>query len=94
MSHDPSTALESLSTSFTVLEAALAPFLATPLEETLAQNDGEPLQKAKLQVMVGYVVHALIWSEFTVPGPKQWSCSWGVRGRTTGQTHTAGVVGP
>lgn len=68
MSSDPSTALESLSTSLSVLEAALVPFLATPLEETLAQNDGEPLQKAKLQVMVGYVVHDLIWSESTAPG--------------------------
>lgn len=64
MSSDPSTALDSLSSSLTVLEFALAPVLATPLEEHLAQNDAEPLQKAKLQVMAGYVVHDLIWSEF------------------------------
>ncbi|KAK4705735.1 exosome complex protein LRP1, partial [Phenoliferia sp. Uapishka_3] len=61
MSADPSTALTELSTSFTVLESALAPLLSTSLEELLAQNETEPLQKAKLQVMISYVIHDLIW---------------------------------
>lgn len=61
---DPTTTLSELSTSLTALEEALAPLLATPFEEV---SEGlEPLVKARLDVMVGYVVHDLIWSEWAL----------------------------
>lgn len=58
---DPTQTLSTLSTTLTSLEESLAPLLATPFEEL--SQDLDPLQKAKLEVMTGYVVHDLIWSE-------------------------------
>ena len=61
---DPTKTLPQLSTSLATLEEALAPLLATPFEEV---SEGlEPLVKARLDVMVGYVVHDLIWSELSL----------------------------
>lgn len=61
---DPTKTLSQLSTSLATLEEALAPLLATPFEEV---SEGlEPLVKARLDVMVGYVVHDLIWSELSL----------------------------
>lgn len=58
---DPSSTLAEMSASLTLLEAALEPLLAKPFDQV---RDGlDPLQKARLEVMSGYVVHDLIWSE-------------------------------
>lgn len=54
-----------LSTALSGLEAALGPLLATPLLELTA--DALPLEKAKLDVTMAYVVHDLIWSMFPLP---------------------------
>lgn len=64
---DPTVALSQLSTSLTTLESSLAPLLSTPFESHLAGPEGsqgvEPLLQARLEVLTGYVVHDLIWSE-------------------------------
>lgn len=62
LSSDPSAALDSLAASLDTLDAQLAPILATKLQDLIAENEGEPLQVAKLHVMMVYLVHDLIWS--------------------------------
>ncbi|GAA5888383.1 hypothetical protein JCM5296_003312 [Sporobolomyces johnsonii] len=56
---DPKTTLSALSSSLTSLEAALSPLLASPFEDLC--NAQDPLSSAKLQVLVSYAVHDLIW---------------------------------
>lgn len=57
---DPTPSVEALKASLDPLEAALAPLLARPLDDTL--RGLEPLQQAKLLVMLGYLTHDLSWS--------------------------------
>jgi exosome complex protein LRP1 len=59
---DPSETVTDLASALTSLEAALDPLLASTYEE-VSNPTLDPLQKAKLDVIVGYVVHDLIWSE-------------------------------
>lgn len=67
---DPTVALSSLSSSLSTLEESLAPLLSTPFAQLLAGPEGsegvEPLLQARLEVLTGYVVHDLIWSEFAL----------------------------
>ncbi|GAA5944714.1 hypothetical protein JCM1841_000325 [Sporobolomyces salmonicolor] len=56
---DPKATLSALSSSLTSLEAALSPLLASPFEDLC--NAQDPLASAKLEVLVSYVVHDLIW---------------------------------
>jgi hypothetical protein len=72
---DPQVTLATLSSSLTTLEESLAPLLATPFEDLT--QDLDPLQKAKLEVMTGYVVHDLIWSECS-------AARWRRRGKREG----------
>lgn len=53
--------LHSLESSLDDLEAVLAPLLGTALSETVTQLD--LLHKAKLQVLLPYVVNDLVFSE-------------------------------
>ncbi len=52
--------LSTLNTSLDDLEAKLAPLFAHPLSETLVRL--EPIQQAKLQVAIPYVVYDLVFS--------------------------------
>ena len=52
--------LAALDASFGELEALLEPLFATPLPETLLAL--EPLQQAKLQTVLPYIVYDLIFS--------------------------------
>jgi len=52
--------LTALTASFDELESLLEPLFAQPLPETLV--DLEPLQQAKLQTAVPYVIYDLIFS--------------------------------
>lgn len=65
MSLDISGIVLALSGSLDTLQSALDPILQTPLEELVA--DVEPLEKAKLEVTVAYLVHDLIWSKLRIP---------------------------
>jgi hypothetical protein len=56
----PSAAVSQISTSLDTLDDVLEPLLAAPFNETLARLDN--LQKAKIQVLLGYVIHDLMWS--------------------------------
>ena len=49
------------------LEAALEPLFASSLEETLGRLD-TPLDRAKLNVLIGYLMHDLVWSTSTSLG--------------------------
>lgn len=65
---DPSTTLATLSSTLSTLESSLEPLLATPFETlcSATNQDGselDPLLKARLEILTGYVVHDLIWSE-------------------------------
>lgn len=60
---DPKSTLDELSTSLTSLEQVLASLVAKPFDELT--QDLEPIEKARLQVMSGYIVHDLIWSQST-----------------------------
>jgi hypothetical protein len=59
--------LTSLNTSLSQLELDfIQPLLAQTLADTLASLPGE-LDKAKLQVGLGYVIHDLVWSKCSFP---------------------------
>lgn len=66
---DPTVALSQLSSALSTLEESLSPLLSTPFAALLAGPEGsqgvEPLLQARLEVLTGYVVHDLIWSEFS-----------------------------
>lgn len=62
MASESSAALAELSSAVATLSAALSPLLATSLVEVVEEGI-EPLEKAKLEVTMAYVVHDLIWSE-------------------------------
>lgn len=56
---DPSTTPIELSSSLTQLESALSPLLA---KEWSAQMEGmDPLERAKMDVMIAYTIVDLIW---------------------------------
>jgi exosome complex protein LRP1 len=57
----PSAAVGQISSALDTLDDVLGPLLAAPFNETLARLDN--LQKAKLQVLLGYVIHDLMWSK-------------------------------
>jgi exosome complex protein LRP1 len=57
----PSAAVAQVSDALDSLEDILEPLLQAPLNDTLGRLDN--LQKAKLQVLLGYVIHDLVWSE-------------------------------
>jgi exosome complex protein LRP1 len=54
--------LQSLSSAFSELEDQLSPLFAQPLPETLVDLD--PIQAAKLQTVLAYVVYDLIFSTY------------------------------
>lgn len=56
--------LASLNTSLSELESLLEPLLAQSLPESTLEL--EPLQQAKLQTVLPYVVYDLVFSEFVV----------------------------
>lgn len=68
-STEPSDILLTLNSSLDLLESSLQPLLSTPLQSLLDSSD--PLHQAKLQVMVAYIVHDLIWSKLISPGFKR-----------------------
>ncbi|GAA5937145.1 Sas10/Utp3/C1D family protein [Sporobolomyces koalae] len=53
--------LSNLSSEIGSLETALEPLLQTPFADLVAQHQDDPLAKAKLNVLVSYAVHDLIW---------------------------------
>lgn len=55
--------LSTLSTQLDTLSTSLEPLLKVPLADLLAQQD-EPLVKAKLDVLVSYALHDLIWGVY------------------------------
>lgn len=57
--------LAALTASFDDLEALLEPLFADPLPETLLAL--EPLQQAKLQTLLPYIVYDLIFSASSPP---------------------------
>ncbi|KAI5479786.1 exosome complex protein LRP1 [Pseudohyphozyma bogoriensis] len=67
---DPQSTLESVSHALTALTTTLSPILATPFAALAQDDDGnlDPLEKAKLQVMVAYVVHDLIYVSLKTSG--------------------------
>ena len=65
---DPMPGLEQLSSSLDQLEHVLEPLLEKPWNETLQGLD--VLQRAKLNVLLAYVVHDLAWGAGKTPGPK------------------------
>lgn len=58
---DPSAALAALTGTMDDLEAAVAPLLARPLNDTMA--DLGPLERAKMDVLVAYAINNLVWGE-------------------------------
>lgn len=58
---DPSAALHALAGTLDRLEAAVAPLLAQPLNDTL--NDLAPLERAKMDILVAYAINNLVWGE-------------------------------
>lgn len=73
---DVSDTLAQLTASLVSVSTALTPLLATSLEQ-LAEDGIDPLEKAKLEVTMAYVVHDLIWSEFRNQYPIRvylWPC--------------------
>lgn len=53
--------LSTLSTQLSTLETSLAPLLAVPYADLIANDENAPLAKAKLDVLVSYALHDLIW---------------------------------
>lgn len=60
--HPLSETVEDLTSSIDELEDVLGPLLSTPLPELSGQLSG-PLERAKLQVWLAYVLNDLIWSK-------------------------------
>lgn len=58
---DPQANLAALTLDMNTLETSLAPLFAQSFEEL--SKEADPLEKAKLGVTVGYMVHDLIWSK-------------------------------
>lgn len=54
-------ALSHLNDGLDNLEELLKPLLSKPLQDT--QETLEPLQKARLNTLIGYIVHDLVWSK-------------------------------
>lgn len=59
---DPSVALTALTGTMGDLEAAISPLLSKPLNETL--GDLQPLERAKLDVLIAYAINNLAWGEW------------------------------
>jgi hypothetical protein len=59
-------AFDQLDGSLNDLEAALAPLLARPLEETLASLPG-PVERAKVLFWVAYTIHSCSWGSCSFP---------------------------
>lgn len=88
MEVDVPTTLTTLSSALGVLEQALAPLLAVPLKEMLAnEEEGQqvaPIEQARTQILTAYLVHDLIWSESIAPvwlgwllmGARSWPQFW------------------
>jgi hypothetical protein len=64
--------LTTLSSQIDTLSDSLAPLLKVPFQELISQQD-EPLVKAKLDVLVSYALHDLIWGKQAscIPVPKR-----------------------
>ncbi|KAM0746558.1 hypothetical protein T439DRAFT_134063 [Meredithblackwellia eburnea MCA 4105] len=58
---DPTALVATLSTTLSSLESALAPLLKLKLAELNEQHKDDNIGKAKLAVMIAYVVHDLVW---------------------------------
>ncbi len=61
MDADPAATLRDFNVSLDSIEAALAPLLTRPLNETREGLDA--IQRAKLDVLVAYTINNLLWSE-------------------------------
>jgi hypothetical protein len=75
MASDCSATLEDLSVAINTLSSALSPLLQSSLAE-LVENGIAPLEKAKLEVTMAYVVHDLVWSEFELRPALPYSPRW------------------
>jgi len=73
--------LTTLSSQIDTLSDSLSPLLKVPFQELISQQD-EPLVKAKLDVLVSYALHDLIWGKpaFCYPVPKGRRAYDGFRG--------------